>query len=168
MRGAVDAEPLQAWLAHVRSCVTQHAPDVLEAFEVSAGEAVFGRQYIAEDVACLQPGAAVLEVGAGAMLLSARTIAFAMFRPSSEKASQDFALGWETGADTSAFQLRATWTIEDVFNNFWAFRQTQVGGLSEPYERRPYEPALLLAVRRPGWRIEAGGKWLTSEVVNRN
>ncbi|MEO5619026.1 MAG: hypothetical protein ABIS67_14755 [Candidatus Eisenbacteria bacterium] len=87
--------------------------------------------------------------------------AFAMFRPSAEKAAQDFALGWEIGADTSAFQMRATWTLEDVFNNFWAFRQTQVGGLSEPYERRPYEPALFLAVRRPAWRAEAGGKWLT-------
>jgi hypothetical protein len=87
--------------------------------------------------------------------------AFAMFRPSAQKAAQDFALGWETGADTSAFQMRATWTLEDVFNNFWAFRQTQVGGLSEAYERRPYEPALFLAVRRADWRAEAGGKWLT-------
>ncbi len=87
--------------------------------------------------------------------------AFAMFRPSAEKAAQDFALGWETGADTSAFQMRATWTLEDVFNNFWAFRQTQVGGLSEPYERRPYEPALDVAVRRPGWRVGANAKWLT-------
>ena len=87
--------------------------------------------------------------------------AFAMFRPSADKAAQDFALGWETGADTSTFQMRATWTLEDVFNNFWAFRQTQVGGLSEPYERRPYEPALFLAVRRPDWRAEVGGKWLT-------
>lgn len=87
--------------------------------------------------------------------------AFAMFRPSAAKAAQDFALGWEAGADTSAFQMRATWTLEDVFNNFWAFRQTQVGGLSEPYERRPYEPALAIAVRRPGWWIETAAKWLT-------
>lgn len=87
--------------------------------------------------------------------------AFAMFRPSPNKTSQDFALGWETGADTSAFQMRATWTLEDVFNEFWSFRQTQVGALSEPYSRRPYEPAIFLAVRNPRWRVEAGGKWLT-------
>ena len=87
--------------------------------------------------------------------------AFAMFRPSPEKTSQDFAIGWEAGADTTAFQMRATWTLEDVFNNFWAFRQTQVGGLSEPYSRRPYEPALFLAARGDHWRVETAGKWLT-------
>jgi len=87
--------------------------------------------------------------------------AFAMYRPNSNKAAQDFALGWETGADTSGFQLRATWTIEDIFNRFAGFRQTQVGDRVEPYERRPYEPALALAVRRPAWQAEVGAKWLT-------
>lgn len=90
--------------------------------------------------------------------------AFAMFRPSAAKTAQDFALGWEAGADTSAWQVRATWTLEDVFNNFWAFRQTQVGGLGEPYERRPYEPALFFAARHPRWRAEIGAKWLTPSV----
>jgi len=87
--------------------------------------------------------------------------ATAMFRPSGNKAAQDFALGWETGADTSAFQMKLVWTLEDVFNNFWAFRQTQVGNLSEPYDRRPYEPAIFLASRHAAWQVEAGAKWLT-------
>lgn len=87
--------------------------------------------------------------------------ATAMFRPSPNKASQDFAIGWEAGADTSTFQLRATWTLEDVFNNFWAFRQTQVGGFGEPYERRPYEPAVAFAVRQPAWWVKTNAKWLT-------
>ena len=87
--------------------------------------------------------------------------ATAMFRPAPDKAAQDFALGWEMGADTSAFQMRAVWTLEDIFNNFWAFRQTVVGNLSEPYSRRPYEPALFIAVRRDHWLAEADAKWLT-------
>ncbi len=88
--------------------------------------------------------------------------ATAMFRPSPEKAAQDFAVGWEVGADTSAFQLQAVFTLEDVFNNFWAFRQTQVGAASEPYEKRPYEPALRVATRHDHWRAELFGQWLTS------
>jgi hypothetical protein len=86
----------------------------------------------------------------------------AMFRPSPEKAAQDFALGWEVGADTSALQLQAVFTLEDVFNNFWAFRQTQVGGASEPYEKRPFEPALRFATRHDRWRAEISGQWLTA------
>jgi len=86
---------------------------------------------------------------------------FAAYRPDPVKAAQDFAIGWEAGADTGAVHFSATWTIEDIFNHFAGFRQAQVDDRMEPYERRPYEPALALAVRRPDWRLELGGKWLT-------
>ena len=44
---------------------------------------------------------------------------------------------WDVGADTSAYQLEATYTFEDMFNNLWAWRQTRVGNAAEPYERHP-------------------------------
>src|SRR5262249_24078618 len=51
----------------------------------------------------------------------------AMFRPLHDKSRQDFALMWEAGADTTATQLQLVFTIEDIFNNLWAWRQTRVG-----------------------------------------
>jgi len=63
----------------------------------------------------------------------------AMFRPMSDKSRQDMALAWELGADSSAFQLRAIYGFEDLFNNLWAWRQSQVGHVSEPYLRHPWE-----------------------------
>ena len=84
-----------------------------------------------------------------------------MFRPYADKSRHDMALTWGTGADSSAFQLEAAWGFEDLFNNLWAFRQTQVGGVSEPYLRHPWEPALKLAARHPRWRVELAGKYLT-------
>ncbi len=85
----------------------------------------------------------------------------AMFRPFHDKSRQDLALMWDMGADTSTFQLRAVFGLEDVFNNFWEFRQARVGGTSEPYLRHPWEPGLRLVVRPPGLRVEVGGRYLT-------
>ena len=85
----------------------------------------------------------------------------AMFRPFHDKARQDFALLWDVGADTSAFQLRAVFGLEDLFNNFWEFRQARVGGADEPYLRHPWEPGLQIVVRPPGLRVEMGGRYLT-------
>jgi hypothetical protein len=85
----------------------------------------------------------------------------AMFRPMYDKSRQDFALAWELGADSSAFQLRAIYGFEDLFNNLWAWRQSRVGNVSEPYLRHPWEPALVLASRHEHWRVELSGKYLT-------
>jgi hypothetical protein len=85
----------------------------------------------------------------------------AWFRPIYDKSRQDFSLTWDVGADTTAEQLQLAFTIEDVFNNLWAFRQTQVGGLSEPYERRPYEPGVRWVSRHDRLRAEVAGRWLT-------
>ncbi len=88
----------------------------------------------------------------------------AMFRPLHDKSRQDFSLAWELGADSSAFQLRAIYTLEDLFNNLWAFRQTRVGERSEAYQRHPWEPGLVLASRHERWRTELAGKYLTPSV----
>jgi hypothetical protein len=84
-----------------------------------------------------------------------------MFRPTRDKSSQDMAFLWDLGADTSAFQLRGVFGLEDVFNNFWEFRQVVTGGRAEPYLRHPWEPGLLVIVRRPRLRAELGGRYLT-------
>ena len=87
-----------------------------------------------------------------------------MFRPMHDKSKQDMALAWEVGADSSAFQLRAIYGFEDLFNNLWAWRQSRVGNASEPYLRHPWEPALVVASRHSTWRAELSGKYLTPSV----
>jgi len=84
-----------------------------------------------------------------------------MFRPFYDKSRQDFAVQWELGADSTRDQLRLTYGLEDLFNNLWVWRQTRVGENGDPYERHPWEPAFKAALRRPRWRVEAEGKWLT-------
>jgi hypothetical protein len=83
------------------------------------------------------------------------------FRPFHDKSRQDMSFFWEAGAETADVHARATFTFEDVFNNFWAFRQTRVGNVSEPYERHPYEPAVGLWWRGARGRLELEGEWLT-------
>jgi len=85
----------------------------------------------------------------------------AMFRPFHDKSRQDFAVMWDLGADTTRFQLRAVFGLEDMFNNLWEFRQARVGGISEPYLRHPWEPALQMVLRPQGLRVEVGGRYLT-------
>ena len=85
----------------------------------------------------------------------------AMFRPLYDKSRQDFALTWQAGSDSSALQVQAAFTFEDLFNNLWAFRQSRVGQEYEPYERHPWEPGLHVATRHERWRAELGGRYLT-------
>lgn len=85
----------------------------------------------------------------------------ALFRPLFDKSRQDFGVFWEAGDDTASAYLLAQFVFEDTFNNLWAFRQTRVGETSEPYVQHPYEPTLAFRVRRPDWRVEALGRWLT-------
>jgi len=85
----------------------------------------------------------------------------AAYRPFHDKSRQDLTLTYELGADTLTQHLQVAFAFEDVFNNFWAFRQTRVGDLAEPYEKRPYEPGLRWTLRQPGLRIDVGGRYLT-------
>lgn len=90
-----------------------------------------------------------------------------MFRPLYDKSRQDFAGSWEAGSDTSSLQVQVVFTLEDMFNNLWAWRQTRVGQGSEPYGRHPYEPGFHVASRHARWRAEAGGRYLTPSVKRR-
>jgi len=74
MREAGAGTMLDAWLADVRDHVERSAPELLWLFGIYAGEARFGRGLVASDLARLPQGAAVLEVGAGAMLLSCQLV----------------------------------------------------------------------------------------------
>jgi hypothetical protein len=85
----------------------------------------------------------------------------AMFRPLFDKSTQDFGVAWETGEDSTEVRARAQFILEDTFNNLWAFRQSRVGDVSEPYEKRPYEPGLYFALRKPAARVEVEGRYLT-------
>ncbi|WP_151448109.1 class I SAM-dependent methyltransferase [Lacisediminimonas profundi] len=68
---AIDMEQ---WLAQVRSLFAGIAADLLPLFDTYSGEALFGRSYIAADIASLPRGARVLEVGAGGLLLSCQLL----------------------------------------------------------------------------------------------
>jgi len=85
----------------------------------------------------------------------------AMFRPFHDKSRQDFALMWDLGSDSTAYQLRLTAGLEDLFNNFWEFRQSRSGANVEPYVRHPWEPGMRLVIRQPRIRAEVGGHYLT-------
>jgi len=87
-----------------------------------------------------------------------------MFRPFHDKSRQDFGLGWGAGTDTSAVRIEAMFVFEDLFNNLWAWRQTRVGGESEPYTRHPYEPNLSFSVRQPRVRFRLESRYLTPSV----
>ena len=61
---------ISSWLADVRSFVLDQSPGLLPVLDAYAGEAQHGRSFIAADLARLVPGAHVLELGAGSLLLS--------------------------------------------------------------------------------------------------
>lgn len=65
---------IEFWLADVRAYFTVAAPGLISLFDTYAEEAVFGRRYIASDLECLEPGARVLEIGAGSLMLSCQLV----------------------------------------------------------------------------------------------
>lgn len=58
------------WLAELRTSFNNTKPELLSLFETYAAEAIFGRSYIASELASLPSGAKILEIGAGSLLLS--------------------------------------------------------------------------------------------------
>jgi hypothetical protein len=90
------------------------------------------------------------------------------FHPSYDKSRQDFAVGWDTGPDTSAFHMSVTFMIEDMLNNLWAWRQTRVGNQAEPYLKHPYLPQFEMISRHVSWRFDLGGRYLTPSEQNVN
>lgn len=61
---------MESWLTGVRDHVLKNAPTLLPILDIYEAEARFGRQYIEPNLSRLTKGAAVLEVGAGSLLLS--------------------------------------------------------------------------------------------------
>ena len=74
MRDAVKTDSIDWWLADVRAFFIETAPSLLPLFDTYSEEAVFGRRFIALDLERLQPGARVIEVGAGSLLLSCQLV----------------------------------------------------------------------------------------------
>jgi len=65
---------IEYWLVDVREYVRSKAPDLTDILGVYEEEARFGHRYVAADLAGLVKGAAVLEVGAGSLLLSCQLV----------------------------------------------------------------------------------------------
>ena len=74
MGDAVKPDSIEWWLADVRAFFMETAPSLLPLFDIYSAEAVFGRRFIALDLERLQPGARVIEVGAGTLLLSCQLV----------------------------------------------------------------------------------------------
>jgi len=70
LRPVLGVSTIGHWLNVVRAKVEQRAPQLLGLFDTYAGEARFGRSFIESDLSELPAGARVLEIGAGALLLS--------------------------------------------------------------------------------------------------
>lgn len=65
---------IENWLDAVAERIERDAPELRPIFDVYAGEARFGYRFIADDLARLPRAASVLEVGAGAYLLSCQLV----------------------------------------------------------------------------------------------
>lgn len=65
---------METWLNDVHDHIRAHEPDMLSIFNIYKEEALFGRRYIADDLTRLAKGATILEVGAGALLLSCQLV----------------------------------------------------------------------------------------------
>ena len=74
MQNSADCENIDRWLEAVRAQFVATAPDLSSLFEVYAAEARFGRQYIASSLDKLSGTARIIEIGAGAMLLSCQLV----------------------------------------------------------------------------------------------
>lgn len=61
---------MEPFIARIRAHLESQAPQLLPLFDIMAGEAKFGREWLATDLARLPSGAAILEVGGGIFLLS--------------------------------------------------------------------------------------------------
>ena len=65
---------IDEWLKDLRIHCALKAPNLLSLFDTYAAEARFGRQYITADTSLLEQGAHILEIGAGALLLSCQLV----------------------------------------------------------------------------------------------
>jgi len=67
-------EGIEVWLERLLARVGSNQPELLEMFDTYAGEARFGRSYIEPNLQQLKENAHILEVGAGALILSTQLV----------------------------------------------------------------------------------------------
>lgn len=72
--GSKAVNDIAHWLAALRLHILSTEPALLAMFDLYAAEARFGRHFIEEDLRALHLGSAILEVGAGALLLSTQLV----------------------------------------------------------------------------------------------
>lgn len=65
---------IDIWLDILRAKVLSRQPDLIDMFDTYAGEAKFGRAYIEPNLQALEGGSSILEIGAGALMLSAQLV----------------------------------------------------------------------------------------------
>lgn len=66
----MSGDHIREWIAYVRETFIRREPELLVLFDTYAGEAIFGRTLIHDDLLRVGRGARILEIGAGALLLS--------------------------------------------------------------------------------------------------
>ncbi len=69
-----DHASIEEWLCDVRDHCVVKAPHLLALLDIYVAEAAFGRAYISADLARLRPGSRIIEIGAGAFLLSCQLV----------------------------------------------------------------------------------------------
>jgi 2-polyprenyl-3-methyl-5-hydroxy-6-metoxy-1,4-benzoquinol methylase len=74
MPSGAQLQSIEWWLEDVRTHFIGNAPALVPLFDTYAAEALFARRFIASDLEQLPPGAKILEVGAGSLLLACQLI----------------------------------------------------------------------------------------------
>lgn len=69
-----DSGSIHEWIDILRPRFIDADPALQHLFETYAGEAVFGRAYIADDLAGLNKSARIIEIGAGSLILSSQLV----------------------------------------------------------------------------------------------
>ena len=67
---ASSIDSFETFLASLRNYLSQESPESLADFDIYAGEAKFGRQWLEPELQRLKPGSEILEIGAGMFLLA--------------------------------------------------------------------------------------------------
>jgi 2-polyprenyl-3-methyl-5-hydroxy-6-metoxy-1,4-benzoquinol methylase len=62
------------WLNNLRAKVLERLPELIDMFDIYAGEARFGRAYIDPNLQQLEAGSSILEIGAGSLILSTQLV----------------------------------------------------------------------------------------------
>lgn len=65
---------IEVWLEKIGHLISADAPELSSLFNIYVGEARFGRKFIEADLSQLPRNAAILEVGAGSLLLSCQLV----------------------------------------------------------------------------------------------